>query len=139
MGYIANYLIRDKVPSFATTCGRVAVFRHNFRAQSSLRSIMFMYRPSSSKFQDRHDGKRGAFEPKITGYHDPRVFSEHCLLTALPPTHDRLRWPTDRSEGLGIYHYPKRLRLVTPVDLAKICYEVLTEICSRHGAMQHSV
>jgi hypothetical protein len=61
MGYIANYLIRNKVPSFATTCGRVAVFR----AQSSLRSIMFMYRPSSSKFQDLHGGKRGAFEPKL--------------------------------------------------------------------------
>ena len=39
--------------------------------------------------------------------------------------------------GLVIYHYPKRLRLVTLVDLANFfCYEMLTEICSRHGAMR---
>jgi len=70
---------------------------------------------------------------QITGYHDPRVLSEHCLdvpFTALPSTtYVRLRWPTDHpeyiGEGIRLPPYPKRFRLLTPMDLTKIVYVIL--------------
>jgi hypothetical protein len=74
-----------------------------------------------------------ALGSKVAGYHDPRVLSEHCLdvpLTALPPiTYVSLRWPTDRpeyfGEGTRLQPYPKRSRLLTPMDLTKFVYVIL--------------
>lgn len=64
---------------------------------------------------------------------DPRVFP-NTALTALPPIHtwqapmaNRSFWTTRHLP------LPEAASPVTPVDLAKFCYEVLTEICFRHG------
>jgi hypothetical protein len=85
----------------------------------------------SSKIQDLHDcvhGKRVAFGPKIIGYRDLRVVSEHCLgAFNCAFTHLHMSGSDGQSIVLNAQRtrhlpYPKRLRLMTPVDLAKFCY-----------------
>jgi hypothetical protein len=80
--------------------------------------MMFMYRLSSSKFQDLHDYVHGKtcrfFAPKITGYHDPRAFSDtafDCASTLLQMLGSDSQAIVLNAQGLGIYPYPKRLRL----------------------------
>jgi hypothetical protein len=83
--------------------------------------MMFMYRFGSSKFQDLHDYVHGKtcrfFAPKITGYHDPRVFSNtafDCASTTIYICHmlgSDSQAIVLNAQGLGIYPYPKRLRL----------------------------
>jgi hypothetical protein len=89
----------------------------------------FMHRLNHLK--DLHDcvhGKRVAFGPKIIGYHDLRVVSEHCLgAFNCAFTHLHMSGSDGQSIVLNAQRtrhipYPKRLRLMTPVDLAKFCY-----------------
>jgi hypothetical protein len=51
------------------------------------------------------------FEPKITGYHGPRVFAFDCASTHLHVLGSDSQPIILNAQELGIYVYPKRLRL----------------------------
>ena len=90
-------------------------------------------------------GKRVALVPKIIGYHDLQVIPEHCLgaFDDCAFTHLHMSGSDGQSIVLNAQRtrhlpYPKRLRLMTPVDLAKFCYVdgdlfLSFERCILHG------